>query len=54
LIEPKPAGHAPYCSGSQPGDTGKFRAENPKTFQAVVDAFREATVPINTDRHKAC
>jgi NitT/TauT family transport system substrate-binding protein len=33
--------------------TGKFRAENPKAFEAVVDAFREATDLINTDRRKA-
>jgi NitT/TauT family transport system substrate-binding protein len=33
--------------------TGKFRAENPKAFKAVVDAFREATDLINTDRRKA-
>jgi NitT/TauT family transport system substrate-binding protein len=33
--------------------TGKFRAENPKAFKAVVEAFREATDLINTDRRKA-
>jgi NitT/TauT family transport system substrate-binding protein len=33
--------------------TGRFRAENPKAFEAVVDAFREATDLINTDRRKA-
>jgi NitT/TauT family transport system substrate-binding protein len=33
--------------------TGKFRAENPKAFKAVVDAFREATDLINADRRKA-
>jgi sulfonate transport system substrate-binding protein len=33
--------------------TDKFRSENPKAFKAVVDAFREATALINTDRRKA-
>jgi sulfonate transport system substrate-binding protein len=33
--------------------TGKFRAESPRAFKAVVDAFREATEIINTDRRKA-
>jgi NitT/TauT family transport system substrate-binding protein len=33
--------------------TGKFRAENPKAFKAVVDAFREATQMINTNRRRA-
>ena len=33
--------------------TGKFRAESPKAFKAVVDAFREATNLINTNRRKA-
>jgi NitT/TauT family transport system substrate-binding protein len=32
--------------------TSKFRSENPKAFQAVVDAFREATNLINTDRRR--
>jgi NitT/TauT family transport system substrate-binding protein len=33
--------------------TGKFRTENPKAFKAVVDAFREATNLINTNRRRA-
>jgi NitT/TauT family transport system substrate-binding protein len=33
--------------------TSKFRAENPKAFTAVVDAFREATQMINTNRRRA-
>ena len=33
--------------------TSKFRTENPKAFKAVVDAFREATDLINTNRRKA-
>mgnify|MGYP000922531791 CR=1 FL=1 len=33
--------------------TGKFRAENPKTFRAVVDAMKEATDAINADRKRA-
>jgi NitT/TauT family transport system substrate-binding protein len=33
--------------------TNKFRAANPKAFKAVVDAFREATEMINTNRHRA-
>ena len=33
--------------------TSKFRDENPKAFKAVVDAFREATDLINTNRRKA-
>jgi NitT/TauT family transport system substrate-binding protein len=33
--------------------TSKFRAENPKAFKAVVDAFREATDLINANRRKA-
>jgi NitT/TauT family transport system substrate-binding protein len=32
--------------------TSKFRSENPKAFQAVVDAFREATNLINTDHRR--
>ena len=32
--------------------TSKFRAENPKAFKAVVDAFREATDLINSNRRK--
>jgi NitT/TauT family transport system substrate-binding protein len=33
--------------------TSKFRAENPNAFKAVVDAFREATDMINSNRRKA-
>ncbi len=33
--------------------TSKFRSENPKAFKAVVDAFREATNMIKTNRKKA-
>ena len=33
--------------------TTRFRAENPKAFKAVVDAFREATNLINSDHRKA-
>ena len=33
--------------------TGRFRAENPKTFRAVVDAMKEATDAINADRKRA-
>lgn len=33
--------------------TARFREESPKAFRAVVDAFREATDLINTDRRKA-
>src|SRR6185295_13674987 len=33
--------------------TGTAPTENPKAFKAVVDAFREATDLINTDRRKA-
>ena len=33
--------------------TSKFREENPKAFKAVVDAFREATDMINTNRRRA-
>ncbi len=33
--------------------TNRFRAESPKAFRAVVDAFREATEIINKDRRKA-
>jgi NitT/TauT family transport system substrate-binding protein len=33
--------------------TSKFRAENPIAFKAVVDAFREATDLINTNRRRA-
>ena len=33
--------------------TSKFRNENPKAFKAVVDAFREATNLINSDRRRA-
>jgi NitT/TauT family transport system substrate-binding protein len=33
--------------------TTNFRAENPKAFKAVVDAFREATELINTNRRLA-
>jgi NitT/TauT family transport system substrate-binding protein len=33
--------------------TSKFRTENPKAFKAVVDAFREATDMINSNRRKA-
>ncbi len=33
--------------------TSKFRAENPKTFAAVVKAFREATAIINKDKKAA-
>jgi sulfonate transport system substrate-binding protein len=33
--------------------TSKFRNDNPKAFKAVVDAFREATDLINSNRRKA-
>ena len=33
--------------------TGKFRAENPKTFRAVVDAMKDATDAINADKKRA-
>ncbi len=33
--------------------TSKFRTENPNAFKAVVDAFREATNLINTNRRRA-
>ncbi len=33
--------------------TGKFRKENPKTYQAVFDAFKEATESINQDKKRA-
>jgi NitT/TauT family transport system substrate-binding protein len=33
--------------------TGKFRDENPKTFAAVLAAFREATDIVNKDKHAA-
>ena len=33
--------------------TSKFRDDNPKAFKAVVDAFREATDLINTNRRRA-
>lgn len=33
--------------------TSRFRADNPKAFKAVADAFREATDIINTNRRKA-
>jgi sulfonate transport system substrate-binding protein len=33
--------------------TSRFRADNPKAFKAVVDAFREATNLINSDRRRA-
>ena len=33
--------------------TSKFRADNPKTFNAVVKAFREATAIINKDKKAA-
>jgi NitT/TauT family transport system substrate-binding protein len=33
--------------------TGKFRRENPKTYQAVFDAFKEATESINKDNKRA-
>ncbi|HRD76122.1 MAG TPA: ABC transporter substrate-binding protein [Hyphomicrobiaceae bacterium] len=33
--------------------TGAFRDANPKTYKAVVDAFREATGIINADRARA-
>ncbi len=33
--------------------TSKFRSENPKAFKAVIDAFRQATNLINTDRRRA-
>jgi NitT/TauT family transport system substrate-binding protein len=33
--------------------TTTFRTENPKAFKAVVDAFREATDLINTNRRRA-
>jgi NitT/TauT family transport system substrate-binding protein len=33
--------------------TSRFRDENPKAFKAVVDAFREATDLINTNRRRA-
>jgi len=33
--------------------TSKFRSENPKTYQAVVDALREATDAINADKKRA-
>ena len=34
--------------------TGRFRTENPKAFEAVVDAFREATDLINTRPPQGC
>jgi len=33
--------------------TGKFRKENPKTYQAVFDALKEATESINQDKRRA-
>ncbi len=33
--------------------SNRFRTENPKAFRAVVDAFREATDMINTNRRRA-
>lgn len=33
--------------------TGKFRDENPKTYAAVLAAFREATDIVNKDKHAA-
>jgi NitT/TauT family transport system substrate-binding protein len=33
--------------------TSRFRTENPVAFKAVVDAFREATDMINTNRRRA-
>ncbi|MEO8203766.1 MAG: ABC transporter substrate-binding protein, partial [Betaproteobacteria bacterium] len=33
--------------------TGKFRAANPKSYAAVVDAMREATASINADKKRA-
>ena len=33
--------------------TAKFRSESPKAFRAVVDAFREATAMIQSNRRKA-
>jgi NitT/TauT family transport system substrate-binding protein len=30
--------------------TSKFRAENPKTYKAVVDALKEATDSVNADK----
>ncbi len=33
--------------------TGKFRTENPKTFRAVVDAMKDATDAINSDKKRA-
>ena len=33
--------------------TKKFRDENPKTYKAVVDAMKEATVAINADKKRA-
>lgn len=33
--------------------TTRFRADNPKAFKAVVDAFREATNLVNSDRRRA-
>jgi NitT/TauT family transport system substrate-binding protein len=33
--------------------TGKFRDENPKTYAAVLAAFKEATAIVNNDKHAA-